>query len=117
MRHVTTAVLAWLGQQMAAEQKRVLVLVWDHASWHIRREVRTWIRRPNQQAKRHGGVRLLTCRLPVKSPWLTPIEPRWVHGKRAVVEPACLWTAPDLITRVYADFATEQLEPLQQHVA
>jgi transposase len=115
--HVTTAFLAWLVQQMAAEQKRVLVLVWDNASWHISREVRTWIRRHNQQAKRHGGVRLLTCRLPVKSPWLNPIEPRWVHGKRAVVEPACLLTAPELISRVYAYFATEQLEPLKQHVA
>jgi hypothetical protein len=27
------------------------------------------------------------CRLPVKSPWLNPIEPRWLHGKRAIVEP------------------------------
>jgi DDE superfamily endonuclease len=115
--HVTTAFLAWLVQQMAAEQKRVLVLIWDNASWHISREVRTWIRQHNQQAKRHGGVRLLTCRLPVKSPWLNPLEPRWVHGKRAVVEPARLLTAPELMSRVCAYFATEQLEPLKQHVA
>ena len=33
------------------------------------------------------GVRLLACRLPRKSPWLNPIEPKWVHGKRASVEP------------------------------
>jgi hypothetical protein len=92
--HVTTAFLAWFVQQMAAEQKRVLILIWDNASWHISRQVRTWIRQHNQQAKRHGGVHLLTCRLPVKSPWLTPLEPRWVHGKRAVVEPARLLTAP-----------------------
>lgn len=115
--HVTTAFLAWLVQQMAAEHKRVLVLIWDNASWHVSREVRTWIRQHNQQAKRHGGVRLLTCRLPVKSPWLNPIEPRWGHGKRAVVEPARLLTAPELISRVYAYFATEPLEPLKQHVA
>ena len=115
--HVTTAFLAWLVLQMAAEHKCVLVLIWDNASWHISREVCMWIRQHNQQAKRHGGVRLLTCRLPVKSPWLNPIEPRWVHGKRAVIEPARLLTAPELISRVCAYFATEPVEPLKQHVA
>jgi len=114
---VTIAFLAWLVQQMATEHKHVLVIIWDNASWHLSREVRTWIRQHNQQVKRHGGVRLLTCRLPVKSPWLNPIEPRWVHGKRAVVEPDRLLTAPELISRVYAHFGTEPLEPLQQHVA
>src|SRR5919198_3281026 len=102
---------------MAAEYKRVLVLIWDKASWHISREVRSWIHQYNQQVKPHGGVRLLTCCLPVKSPWLNPLEPRWAHGKRAVVEPARILTAPELISRVCAYFATELLEPLKQHVA
>jgi hypothetical protein len=115
--HVTTAFLGWLMQQMAAEHKRALVLIWDNASWHISREVRSWIRQYNQQAKQQGSVRLLTCRLPVKSPWLNPLEPRWVHGKRAVVEPARMLSAPELISRVCAYFATELLEPLKQHVA
>jgi DDE superfamily endonuclease len=98
--HVTTAFLAWRAQQRAAEQKRVLVLIWDNASWQISREVRTWMRPHHQQAKRHGGVRLLRCRLPMHSPWLNPLEPRWVYGQRAVVEPARLLTAPELIRRV-----------------
>jgi hypothetical protein len=25
--------------------------------------------------------------LPSKSPWLNRIEPKWVHGKRAIAEP------------------------------
>ncbi|MGH3147503.1 MAG: transposase, partial [Rubrobacter sp.] len=33
-----------------------------------------------------SGVRVVCCLLPVKSPWLNPIEPMWVHGKRKVVE-------------------------------
>jgi hypothetical protein len=115
--HVTTAFLGWLRPQMAAEHKRVLVLMWDHASWPISREVRSWIRRHHHQAKPHGGVRLLTCRLPVKSPWLNPLEPRWMPGKRAVVEPARMLSAPDLIRRVCAYVTTERLEPLKQHVA
>jgi hypothetical protein len=32
-------------------------------------------------------VRLLACPLPIKSPRLNPIEPKWAHAKREVVEP------------------------------
>jgi transposase len=62
-----------------------LLLIWDNASWHISRAVRTWLTEHNRQAKRVGGVRVVVCRLPVKSPWRNPIEPQWVHGKRAVI--------------------------------
>jgi transposase len=115
--HVTTAFLTWLCQRVASEQKKVLVLIWDNASWHISREVRTWIRTHNQRAKQGEGVRLLTCRLPVKSPWLNPLEPHWIHGKRAIVEPSRLLTAAEVIHRVCDYFAADHLAPLQQHVA
>jgi DDE superfamily endonuclease len=115
--HVTTAFLAWVCKRVAAERKRLLVMLWDNASWHISREVRTWIQAHNQQVKRHGGVRLLIWRLPVKSPWLNPIEPHWVHAKRAIVEPAYLLTAADLITRVCEHFGCAHVEHLAQHVA
>jgi hypothetical protein len=36
---------------------------------------------PRGQAIRYG-VRILVCRLPTKSTWLTPIEPKGVHGKK-----------------------------------
>jgi transposase len=49
-------------------------------------------------------VRLVPCFLPTKSPWLNPIEPRWVHGKRRVAEPARLLTARELAERVCAAF-------------
>jgi len=32
------------------------------------------------------GVRIVSCLLPKQSPWLNSIEPKWVHGKRKVVE-------------------------------
>jgi hypothetical protein len=38
--------------------------------------------------------------LPSKSPWLNPIEPKWVHGKRAVSEPDRLLSADELEARV-----------------
>jgi hypothetical protein len=84
---LTCAFLAWVVEQLAAEGVRVLVLVWDNAGWHVSREARAWITGHNRRVKCDGGCRLLVCRLPSKSPWLNPIEPRRAHGKRAVVEP------------------------------
>ena len=85
---VTCAFLAWVAEQLATEGVGVLAVVWDNASWHISREVRAWVRDHNRRVKAAGaGCRLLVCRLPSRSPWLNPIEPKWVHGKRAVVEP------------------------------
>jgi hypothetical protein len=72
--HVTTAFLRWLCQRLGVEQKKTLVLIWDNASWLVSREVRTWIQVHNQRVKRKGGVRLLTRRLPIKSPRQNPVE-------------------------------------------
>ncbi len=84
---VTCDFLAWACGRLAAEGKTALLLVWDNAFRHLSREVRTWVKRHNREARANGGVRIVACRLPVKAPWLNPIEPRWVHGKRAVAEP------------------------------
>lgn len=64
--------------------------------------MRTWIREHNRQVKRTGkGVRTrsVACYLPSKSPWLNPIEPKWLHGKRAIVEPARLLSADRVCAR------------------
>ena len=79
------------------------MLLWDNASWHISHAVRTWLRQHNHKVKQTGqGVRILACRLPSKSPWLNPIEPKWVHGKRAIVEPDRLLSAQEVMERVHA---------------
>jgi hypothetical protein len=99
----TTAFLAWCSVQLAAQGIRALLLSWDNASWHISAEVRTWLRHHNHRVKQTGqGVRILACRLPSKSPWLNPIEPKWVHGKRAIIEPDRLLSAQEIVERVYA---------------
>jgi transposase len=98
----TIQYLDWCCAELAALGKKALLLIWDNASWHISGEVREWIKAHNRAVKQRGkGVRLVICRLPSKSPWLNPIEPRWTHGKRRVVEPARLLTAEELIGRVY----------------
>ena len=118
---VTTAFLAGGAGRLAAERKRVWVLVWDNAAWHVSRAVQAWIGEHNRAVKRTGGVRILVCRLPVKSPWLNPIEPRWLHGKRAIAEPERTLTAHELMDRVHQHFRCEPLEtapptcPLKMH--
>ncbi len=100
---VTIQFLAWCADQAAAMGKTALLLVWDNASWHVSQQVRRWLRAQNRQVKQTGqGVRILPCPLPSKSPWLNPIEPKWVHGKRAVVEPDRLLTTGDLEERICA---------------
>ena len=100
---ITTQFLEWCCPKLEAQGVPVWVLIWDNASWHVSRAVRAWIRVHNRQAKqqRHG-VRILASCLPVKSPWLNPIEPKWVHSKRAIVEPTRLLTALELAERVCA---------------
>jgi len=115
--HVTTAFLAWVCELLKAEGKKALLLVWDNASWHISKEVRGWIRAHNHQAKREAGVRILVCQLPVKSPWLNRIEPKWVHAKRAVVEPDRPLSKVGLIQRICAYFGCKYVEHLRQVIA
>lgn len=99
----TTAFLAWCSERLAAQGLTAVLLIWDNASWHISHEVRTWLRQHNRHVKQTGqGVRILACRLPSKSPWLNPIEPKWVHGKRAIVEPDRLLSAQEVRERVHA---------------
>jgi transposase len=101
----TTDFLAWCCERLAAEGKQALLLVWDHAGWHGSQAVRSWLRDHNQAVKRaEARVRIVVCFLPVKSPWLNPIEPHWAHAKRKVVEPDRVLTARELEERVCAHF-------------
>lgn len=112
---VTTDFLEWFCEQVAARGKQVLVMIWDNASWHVSKQVKTWLREHNQAVLKEGkGVRIIPCWLPSKSPWLNRIEPKWVHGKRAIVEPARLLTASELKRRVCEYFGCALLESLEQ---
>jgi hypothetical protein len=83
------------------EGKRVVVMIWDNAPWHKSQEIRQWTRAYNRAAKVAGEPRLLTHLLPTKSPWLNPIEPRWVHAKRDVCEPQGELTPGELRRRCH----------------
>jgi transposase len=110
---VTIDFLAWCSERLAEQAITALILIWDNASWHKSHAVRPWLRQHNQQVKAMGhGVRIVAFRLPVKSPWLNPIEPKWVHGKRAVAEADRLLSAQELETRVYAYYGCHREEHL-----
>jgi hypothetical protein len=113
--HVTAAFLGWACERLAARGVRVWVMVWDNAPWHLSAAVRGWLRAHNRAVKRRGhGVRILACGLPTKSPWLNPIEPKWLHGKRAVCEPDGEVTEAELVRRLCAHYGCEELPPLEQ---
>jgi hypothetical protein len=98
---VTTQYLAWCCAKLAAAGKAALLLIWDNASWHVSREVSRWIAAHNRRVKAgEAAVRIVACPLPSTSPWLNPIEPKWVHGKKRIVEPARLLTMEELECRV-----------------
>jgi hypothetical protein len=111
---VTTRFLSWCSKKLVAAGRKVVVLVWDNASWHVSREVRRWIGEHNRGVKKGGkrGVRIMSCYLPKKSPWLNPIEPKWVHGKRRVVEADGLLNAHELAERVCSAFGCPHYEHL-----
>src|SRR4051812_42300494 len=114
---VTEDFLAWACARLAAEGKRALLLVWDNAAWHVSRRARSWIKAHNRRAKAEGGVRIVACYLPVKAPWLNAIEPKWVHGKRAIIEPDRKLTAAEVMDRVCGYYGCEKLDRLSQQVA
>src|SRR5215207_6556427 len=56
---------------------------------------------PQPRVKESGeGVRIVGCLLPKQSPWLNAIEPKWIHGKRKVVEADGLLGTYELADRV-----------------
>ena len=110
---ITTQFLEWSVEELEGIGKKVLLLIWDNASWHVSRELRRWLGRHNRCVKESGsGVRIVSCLLPKQSPWLNAIEPKWIHGKRRVVEPDGLLGAYELAERVCRVFGCPHYEHL-----
>jgi hypothetical protein len=110
---ITTRFLLWSSERLEEIGKKVLVLIWDNASWHISKEVSRWLGKHNRRVKESGrGVRIVSCLLPKQSPWLNAIEPKWVHAKRKVVEPEGLLGAYELAERVCRVFGCPHYDHL-----
>ncbi len=114
---VTTQFLSWACGRLAEEGKRVLIVVWDEASWHRSDAVSGWVREYNKQQMEGGGVKIVICELPVASPWLNNIEPCWTHAKKAIMEPDRKLTAVEITGRVCDHFGCQPLPYLQSQTA
>lgn len=112
---LTIKYLRWTCSKAHQSGKRVLVIFWDHAPWHISKETLDWVHAHNRHVKQSGkGVRLLICFLPKKSPWLNSIEPMWIHAKRKIVEPDRKLSAKEVVSRVCSVFANPVLPLLKK---
>lgn len=110
---VTIAFLVWCCDKLQAAGKKALLLIWDNASWHLSALVKTWIREHNREVKQTGaGVRVIACPLPVKSPWLNPLEAHWMQAKRHIFEAKRVLTAQELSDRICAHFGCTHEDPL-----
>src|SRR5829696_3589061 len=74
---ITKRFLSWCCQKLQAAGKKVWVLIWENASWHICREVREWIVSHNRKAENRGqGVRIISCLCPKRARDSTLWSPR-----------------------------------------
>lgn len=117
---VTIDYLDWVCENIAKEGKQTLLLIWDNASWHVSKAVREWLKQHNRAARQAQGagqaaVRVVAFWLPVKSPWLNAIEPKWLHGKKAISEAGRKLTAAEVRERVHAYYRCEAAELLKQN--
>jgi transposase len=110
---ITIQFLDWVCWSVAKEGKKVLIVIWDDASWHRAEAVSSWVKEHNQQAKRNRRVKIVICELPVSSPWLNNIEPCWKHAKKAVMDPDRKLTGREITGRVCEHFGCELLPYLK----
>jgi len=106
---------ALLSQYQASGQ-RVLVVIWDNASWHKGKALRRWYHQYNQQAKRAGKIRLLLVHLPSRSPWLNPIEPVFGQAKRRIVGRRLI-AQPSVLKRKTESYFKQRDKRLQRDAA
>jgi hypothetical protein len=114
---LTALFLSWVCDQLQTEGKSRLIVIWDDPSWHSGRPVLNWLEGHNRDVNRDGGVKVVLCPLPVKSPWLNNIETRWGPAKRAILELDRILTAQEVVSRVCEHFGTDPLPYLQCRAA
>lgn len=103
-----------MARKLGEDGNTAMLMVWDNASWHISKIVKNWIRAHNREARQGGGLRIIAGFLPSKSPWLNKIEPRWLHGKKAISEPDRTLSKEETITRVFTHYHCVRSELLIQ---
>ena len=114
MSSITTRFLSWCCERLQAAGKKVLGShLGQRQLAHLQGGESDGSATTTEKSKRAAkGVRIVSCLLPKQSPWLNAIEPKWVHGKRKVVEPDGLLGAYELADRVCRVFDCPHYEHL-----
>jgi hypothetical protein len=71
---ITIRFLCWCSAKLYARAKKVWLLIWENAPWHVSKEARYWIKEHNHKLKKGAleGVRIISCS--ICPPGLTPNE-------------------------------------------
>jgi hypothetical protein len=64
---VTTQFLHWVLTTLAGHGTKVLLLLWDNASWHVSHQVQQWIKAQSTQPKSQSRGWLSLAGLPPSS--------------------------------------------------
>lgn len=79
----------FLRERLAEHERRghrVLVVLWDCASWHLARDLRDWFRAHNRQVEKQGhGTKIVPLLLPIHAFWLNPVEAIIRYAKSKVL--------------------------------
>jgi hypothetical protein len=105
--------LDWLCACVAQEGTQALVVIWDAAAWHPCAEVAHGVEQQNRRAEPGAGVPVVSCELPVASPWRHNIEPCGTHAKKAVMDVDRTLTAGQIPNRVCEHVHCERLPDLK----
>lgn len=98
----TIRFLKWLLPGLA-HRKRVY-LVWDNAKWHVSTRVTDWLVRYNRRAKKQNMPDVGVLQLPVKAPWLNPIEAVWRAMRRNTLHAVNFQTKKQVIGAIMTYF-------------
>lgn len=73
---LTTQYLAWCCAKLEKVGKTALILIWDNASWHISKEVRSWIKAAiNRSGGKDRGCESFPATCPAKVPGSIALSP------------------------------------------
>jgi len=75
--------LQWRAVQCWERGIRQLYVVWDNATFHLSKALRSWLEEHNDKVRRDGGTSIQLVPMPNKSPWLNLIEVefRWLKRR------------------------------------
>jgi len=81
--------IEYLKDRLSAHERmghNTLLIIWDCASWHKAKDLRSFAREHNGRVRRERqGVRLVVTTLPVHAFWMNPVEAIIKHTKAKVL--------------------------------